>query len=186
MNVSHIAWIDVESTGVNPYGADSLLEVACYVTDWDLNKIEEEGFRRVLKYSTIQTEILRTRSPKFVQNMHEKTGLWDALPTGTSPEDVDEELLEYLKAVNPNPHSMVLGGNSITLDRGFLDTTLPETFEFLHYRSIDVTTISLLAQNWFGASAQYQGKTGTHAALTDISESIDELRFLRETVFRKP
>jgi oligoribonuclease len=78
-----------------------------------------------------------------------------------------------------------LCGNSIGTDRRFLARFLPEIEEFLHYRSIDVSTVKELARRWYPeALAAQPKKTGAHRALGDIQESVAELRYYRQTIFR--
>ncbi len=87
----------------------------------------------------------------------------------------------------PEARSVPLCGNSIGTDRRFLALHTPEIEEYLHYRSVDVSTIKELAKRWMPETlAKAPTKTGTHRALDDIRESIEELRFYRETMFVKP
>jgi oligoribonuclease len=70
------------------------------------------------------------------------------------------------------------------MDRRFLDIYLPEIEQYLHYRSVDVSSVKELVRRWYpsvlGLRVQ---KQGTHRALDDIRESVAELRFYREHVF---
>ena len=82
---------------------------------------------------------------------------------------------------------MPLCGNSIGTDRRFLTRWLPEIEEYLHYRSVDVSSVKELAKRWYPeAVSKAPGKHGSHRALDDIRESIAELRYYREAVFRDP
>jgi oligoribonuclease len=171
-----IAWIDVETTGKTPRDGSRLLQVACIVTDGDLNELNE-GFEMKIHYNAAEVARLFATSDDFVKNMHNKTGLWDALPTEGRPlAEVNEKLLAELKKYISDPVTAKIGGNSITLDRNFLEAELPEVFNFLHYRSYDMSSVAehykLNATN----IPEYSKKYG-HEALEDIRESIAEARY---------
>ena len=74
-----------------------------------------------------------------------------------------------------------LCGNSIGVDRRFLDRQLPELDRYLHYRSIDVSSFKELCRRWYpGVYKGRPGKAETHRALADVQESIAELKYYRE------
>lgn len=178
-----ICWLDVETTGLSPFlTGEKLLQVACYVTDTDLNFKDEEGYESVVNYpEKVVRKMFESTSP-FVQNMHEATGLWGRLSNeGLALEELDTEVTEYVKQFYPEKNTVWLAGNSIFLDRSFISAYLPKLDEHLHYRSVDVTSIAGLAQNWYGVAFE---KKKTHDARDDIMESINELKFLREKVFK--
>lgn len=180
-----IAWIDVESTGLNPYEGESLLQIACYVTDPDLNILDEGGFERVIKYTQEEADELYRKTSKYVQDMHTATGLWDRLVSheAQSIPAVDVDLTMYIQQFFPQKKTVWLGGNSIFLDRQFTNFNLPTLAGFLHYRSVDVTSFAGLARSWYGEEAVFE-KRRTHDARDDIMESIEELRFYRKILFK--
>lgn len=180
-NFPNITWIDVETGGLDE-SKDNLYEVATLVTDRNLNILDPEGFKMVVHYPREELEALRNASVPFVQDMHEKTGLWDRLSSGTPLAEVDTQLHEYIAQFS-EPGTSWLGGNSITLDRNFLRANLPQSFGHLSYRSVDVSTVAGLAKAWYGLS--YEKKL-LHSAFSDITESIAELRFYRENIFNNP
>jgi oligoribonuclease len=180
---TRIIWGDVETTGVNAFEGDVLLEAAFLVTDGDLNILDEAGYQAVVLYSPKHVTRLKQATSDFVLNMHEKTGLWDRLQFGRPQEQIDAEALAYLKQFVPEAKTARFAGNSITLDRNFMQANLPGTFEHIHYRSFDVSTVAGLAQMWGGEEIQYQKKT-LHSAFSDITESIEELRYLRSKAFK--
>lgn len=180
---ARIIWGDVETNGVNAFDGDVLLEAAFLVTDGDLNILDETGYQAVVKWSPEHVSRIKLATSDYVVNMHEKTGLWDRLPMGKYREQIDEEALAYLKQFVPEPKTARFAGNSITLDRNFMQANLPGTFEHIHYRSFDVSTVAGLAQMWGGEEIQYQKKT-LHSAFSDITESIEELRYLRGKAFK--
>jgi oligoribonuclease len=176
-----ICWIDVETNGTD-CEKNVLLEVACLVTDLELNILDETGYESVIWYPETLVDELKSNTDPFVVDMHEKTGLWDRLSQGKMKHKVEVELFEYIHAFIPERQTARLGGNSITLDRNFINKNLPSVGNHLHYRSIDVSTLAGLAQYWVSPKVQYKKKT-LHSAFSDIRESIEELKFLRENIF---
>ena len=118
--------------------------------------------------------------------MHTRSGLLEQVTASTiSLEEAGAQTLAFLQEHIPEARTVPLCGNSIGTDRRFLATYLPEVEEFLHYRSIDVTTLKELARRWHPEvlSAAPKKEVG-HRALDDITESINELRHYRELLFR--
>lgn len=178
-NFPNITWVDVETGGLDESN-DRLYEVAALVTDRNLNILDPEGFNMVVHYPKEEIESLRNASVPYVQEMHDRTNLWERLPEGTPLAEVDKKLHEYISQFSKAGTSR-LGGNSITLDRNFLRANLPASFGHISYRSIDVSSIAGLANAWYGVA--YEKKL-LHSAFSDIKESIEELRFYRDTIFK--
>lgn len=165
-------------TGLDPV-ADALIEVAVLVTDSELN-ILGDGVDVVIKPSD---EALSGMND-FVRTMHTESKLIDELPSGMTLDAAQAEVMQYIRTWVKEPNKAQLGGNSVGTDRLFLARDMPEVIEHLHYRVIDVSTIKELARRWYPrAYFQAPAKTGNHRALGDIRDSIDELRYYRETVF---
>ena len=173
-----MVWIDCEMTGLS-LEDDALIEVAALVTDDELNVLGE-GVDVVIRPS----EQALAQMGDFVRTMHTTSGLLDALPSGLSMEQAQEQVLAYIRQWVPEPGRAPLGGNSVGTDRTFLVRDMPEVVAHLHYRVIDVSTIKELSRRWFPrAYFQAPPKTGNHRALGDIRDSIDELRYYRRAVF---
>lgn len=178
-----IVWVDVETSGLNPWTGPSerrhLLEVACLVTDTDLNILDEEGFEATVSYSSREVERIRSKAQKIVREMHDANGLWERVAgdEGLSLGELDQALLSYVAEFAPESRLARLGGNSVRLDLNFLEAYLPMTYGHLHYRFLDVTTVSTLL-GWWGNVPRFE-KRGNHTAMSDIRESIEELRHLR-------
>ena len=125
---------------------------------------------------------------EVVVEMHTKSGLLPAIQASTvSLVDAGAATLAFLREHIDAPRSVPLCGNSIGTDRRFLAAYLPEVEEFLHYRSVDVSSVKELMKRWHpalldGAPRKAEG----HRALDDIQESVKELRFYRDTFFRLP
>ena len=173
-----LVWIDCEMTGLD-LRADALIEVAVLVTDFDLNVLGE-GVDIIVMPSA---EALEQMIP-FVRSMHETSGLLEELHTGVTLAEAEAQVLAYIKEHCPDGSRPPLAGNTVSTDRLFLSRDMADLDAFLHYRIVDVSSIKELSRRWFpkayfGAPA----KRGNHRALADIQESIEELRYYRETVF---
>lgn len=123
-----------------------------------------------------------------VVEMHTKSGLLDQIRASTvTVEDAARQTLEFLQTHISEPRSVPLCGNSIGMDRRFLAVHMTEVEEFLHYRSIDVTTVKELARRWNPAALDAAPRKDVgHRALDDITESLNELRYYREALFLPP
>ncbi|RBP68015.1 oligoribonuclease [Brevibacterium sanguinis] len=178
MSNDRIVWIDCEMTGLDET-ADELLEVAAIVTDFELNPVDD-GVDIVIRPSA---EALEQMS-EFVTEMHTSSGLITELDSGTSVEEAQATVLDYIRKHVPEPRKAPLAGNSVGTDKVFLSKQMPELVDHLHYRIIDVSSIKELSRQWFPrAYFQAPEKLGGHRALGDILDSIVELRYYRRAVF---
>jgi oligoribonuclease len=171
--------MDLEMTGLDP-GKDVIVEIATLVTDDELN-IVAEGPDLVVHAS----EEALAGMDQIVVDMHTRSGLIDAIRTSTvTLEEAGAATLAFIKQWVPNERTVPLCGNSIGTDRRFLAAYLPEIEDWLHYRSVDVSTIKELAKRWYpGIDGKRVKKESMHRALDDIRASVDELRHYREHVF---
>ncbi|MFF3440225.1 oligoribonuclease [Streptosporangium sp. NPDC002721] len=173
-----LVWIDCEMTGLD-LGRDALVEVACVVTDGELNQLDE-GVDVVIKPPPESLE----QMSEVVREMHTASGLLDALGGGVTLAEAEAMVLEYIRSHIREPKKAPLCGNSISTDRSFLSRDMPAVDGFLHYRMIDVSSVKELSRRWYPrvyfASPE---KQGGHRALADIVESIRELRYYRAAVF---
>lgn len=173
-----LVWIDCEMTGLD-LGRDALVEVACVVTDGELNQLDA-GVDVVIKPPP---EALAQMS-EVVRAMHTASGLLEALATGVTLAEAEGIVLEYIRGHVTEPKRAPLCGNSIATDRSFLARDMPLVDAFLHYRMIDVSSIKELARRWYPrVYFAAPEKQGGHRALADITESIRELRYYRAAVF---
>jgi oligoribonuclease len=124
----------------------------------------------------------------FVVEMHTRSGLLDAIRASTiSLEEAGAATLAFIREHVPVARTVPLCGNSIGTDRRFLAAYLPDIENHLHYRSVDVSSVKELVRRWYPTvRAQRPRKVGSHRALDDIQESVAELRYYRERVFRPP
>jgi oligoribonuclease len=173
-----LVWIDCEMTGLDLTN-DALVEIACIVTDGELNAVDE-GLDVVIKPPAEAVDGMS----EVVREMHTTSGLLAQLPDGISLAEAQELVLAYIRQHVPESRKVPLCGNSIATDRSFLARDMPELDDFLHYRMVDVSSIKELARRWYPrAYFASPEKHGGHRALADIRESIRELRYYREAVF---
>ena len=172
--------MDLEMTGLEP-ARDLIVEIATLVTDDDL-QVVAEGPDLVIHLSE---EALTVMEP-FVRDMHTRSGLLEAIRASTvSLQEAGDATLAFIKQHVPEPRSVPLCGNSIGTDRRFLAAYLPDIENWLHYRSVDVSSVKELVKRWYpNLASAHPNKAGSHRALDDIRESVNELRFYREQVFR--
>jgi oligoribonuclease len=174
-----LAWIDLEMTGLDPT-RHTIVEIATLVTDDDLSVIEE-GPDLVVHALPSELGLM----DDVVRNMHTQSGLLaDIEASSLTLDEAGEQTLAFLKKHIRHPRTVPLAGNSIGTDRRFLATFLPDIEDYLHYRSVDVSTIKELCRRWrpevYKAAPS---KKGGHRALQDIRESVDELAYYRHAIF---
>ena len=177
-----LVWMDLEMTGLEP-ARHVIVEIATIITDDELN-IVAEGPDLVVH----QPEEALALMDQIVVEMHTKSGLLDQIRASTiTLEDAGAQTLAFIKQHVPEARKVPLCGNSIGMDRRFLDAYLPEIENHLHYRSVDVSSIKELVRRWYpGLLNGRNQKAGSHRALDDIRESVAELKFYREHIFLPP
>lgn len=175
-----LAWMDLEMTGLDP-SRHVIVEVATIITDDELNVVAE-GPDIVIHRN--ETELAQMED--VVRTMHQKSGLLPAIiNSDVSEDEAHDQTLTFLREHIKEPRSIPLCGNSIGTDRRFLSVQWPTIENFLHYRSIDVSTIKELGRRWYpDVMERSPEKNTTHRALDDIRESIAELAFYRTSLFK--
>lgn len=178
LNKQNLIWIDLEMTGLEP-DTDSIIEIATIVTDKDLNVLAEGP-------------VLAVRQPKqamdamdeWNQKHHGQSGLIErVLSSSYSELDAERETIEFLKQWVPAATSPMCG-NSICQDRRFMAKSMPALEAFFHYRNLDVSTLKELASRWAPDIMKGFKKKATHQALDDVIESIEELKYYRQTFLK--
>ena len=175
----YLVWIDMEMTGLDPE-RERVIELAAIITDKDL-VIVAEGPELVVH----QAEEILGAMDDWNKKHHGGSGLVERVRASTvSDADADAAVVAFIDAHVPAAERPVLAGNSIHQDRRFIHRYLPALDRRLHYRMVDVSTVKELARRWYPALYDTRpAKRESHRALDDIRESIDELRFYRQTVF---
>jgi oligoribonuclease len=176
----YLVWLDLEMTGLD-VERDAIVEIACIVTDSQLNALDD-GVDIVVH----QDADTVARMDDFVRRMHTKSGLLPLIPASdVTVAEAERRTLDYVRKHVSTPRTTPLCGNSIGTDRRFLDRYMNELENFLHYRSIDVSSLKELCRRWYpDVYSKRPGKAEQHRALDDVRESIEELRFYRDELFR--
>jgi len=174
---NNMVWIDLEMTGLDPE-KDRIIEIASIVTDGSLN-ILAEGPNLVIH----QPERLIKGMDEWNQKHHGASGLIeDVRKSKVTVKQAEEATLAFIKEYC-NPKKAPLCGNAVHHDRRFLVAYMPKIHAYLHYRHVDVSSLKCLVQRWYPKDKE-PPKGKSHRALSDIRESIDELRYYRERYFR--
>ncbi|KAI8999517.1 REX2, RNA exonuclease 2 [Gaertneriomyces semiglobifer] len=176
-----LVWIDLEMTGLDSQ-KDKILEVACIITDGELN-IVAEGPDIVVH----QPREVLDHMNEWCIEQHGKSGLTEAsLNSPYSLEKTRDLLLAFIKSHVPTANCAPLAGNTVHADKAFLAAYMPEVTEHLHYRIVDVSTVKELARRWYPQVFASAPKKGcSHRALDDIRESIEELKWYKQELFKE-
>jgi len=174
----NLVWIDLEMTGLDTQN-DRIIEIATIVTDAELNILAEGPVLAIH-----QPDEVLAAMDEWNTRQHGQSGLTERVRRSTLDERAAErQTLEFLgRHVEPKASPMC--GNSICQDRRFLARCMPELEAFFHYRNLDVSTLKELARRWAPQVAAGFEKQSTHLALDDVRDSIRELRYYREHLFR--
>lgn len=175
---TNLIWIDLEMTGLN-VTHDHIIEIATLVTDFNLNLIAEGPVIAIH-----QSHSILAAMDEWNTKQHKKSGLVDRVKQSSfSEQDAERITLDFLKQhILSNKSPMC--GNSICQDRRFLYRCMPQLEAFFHYRNLDVSTIKELASRWYPDITKNFKKDSKHIALSDIYDSIEELKFYRTTIFK--
>jgi len=175
---THLIWIDLEMTGLNP-DLDRIIELAIVVTDRTLNVVAEGPI-----FAIHQSPEVLAKMDDWNTKQHTRSGLVERVNQSTmSEEEAENKTLAFLAEWVPSGVSPMCG-NSICQDRRFLYRYMPKLERYFHYRNLDVSTIKELAKSWHPELLKHFKKKSTHLAMDDVKESIDELRYYRDTFFK--
>lgn len=172
-NEGRLIWIDLEMTGLDT-DRDSIIEIATIITDSQLNVLAEGPALAIAQsLSTLES------MDEWNRNQHGKSGLWHrVLEQGVGMADAEARTLSFIAPwvpVNTSP----MCGNSICQDRRFLHRLMPNLEQHFHYRNLDVSTLKELARHWAPQILAGMRKESAHTALSDVRDSINELRYYR-------
>lgn len=175
---NHLVWVDMEMTGLDP-DRDRIIEVALVVTDSQLVTIAEAPVLVVH-----QPDAVLDGMDDWNKSTHARTGLIERVRASRLDDaTVEDRMLEFLREHVPNRASPMCG-NSICQDRRFMARYQPNLEAYFHYRNLDVSTLKELVKRWKPEIAKGVVKRGKHEALADIYESIEELKYYRDTFIR--
>lgn len=172
--------MDLEMTGLDP-ATDRIVEIATLITDDELNIVAEGPDIVVHQPDDVLDKML-----PVVVDMHTKSGLLDEIRRSTvTLEEAGKQTLDFIRSHVGAPKSVPLCGNSIGTDRRFLAAHLPDIENYLHYRSVDVSSVKELVKRWYPTvDAAKPSKSGNHRALDDIRDSVRELAYYRANAFK--
>ena len=172
-----LIWIDLEMTGLDPL-KDKIVEIATIITDANLDVLAEGPDLVIHQPSEVTENMIAWNQEHFSES-----GLLNAIhDSKISLEQAEEQTLNFLKQNTPS-NTALLAGNSVHIDREFIRIHMPRLAGFVHYRIIDVSTIKELSLRWYPDIPPFH-KEETHRAHDDILESIDELKYYRDKVFK--
>tara|TARA_R110002096_G_scaffold6599_3_gene30196 strand:+ start:92 stop:634 length:543 start_codon:yes stop_codon:yes gene_type:complete len=175
---NHLVWIDLEMTGLDPE-KERIIEMATIITDSELNLVAEGPVVAIN-----QPDSLLDAMDEWCTRTHGESGLTKRVrESKVSEAEAEQQTLAFLKEYMGKGKSP-LCGNSIGQDRRFLVKYMPELEDFFHYRNLDVSTVKELARRWRPDVLEGVKKQGSHLALDDIRDSINELRHYREHFFK--
>ncbi len=175
-NDTNLIWVDLEMTGLD-VDKENIIEIATIVTDAQLNELAA-GPELVIH----QSNELLDAMDKWNTNQHGKSGLTQAVrDSKISLKQAEQETLSFLEEYVPRGKSPMCG-NTIYMDRKFLAKYMPKLEAYFHYRHIDVSTLKELAKRWQPEVVVKNEEKSDHRALSDIRESIAELRHYRDKI----
>ena len=175
---NNLVWIDLEMTGLDPE-RERIIEIAVVVTDSQLSEVATAPVLAVR-----QPDAVLDAMDEWNRTTHGRSGLTARVRESTISEpDAEETMLAFLREHVPQRVSPMCG-NSVCQDRRFLARYMPRLEAYFHYRNLDVSTLKELARRWKPDLAKGFSKKNRHEALSDIRESIDELRYYREHLIR--
>ena len=177
-NEFRLVWLDMEMTGLDPE-KERIIEVAIVITEPDLTVVAE-GPVLVIH----QEDAILNGMDKWNTSTHGKSGLIDKVKASTMTESEAEDVLIAFMSQYVPPGKSPLCGNTVSQDRRLMFNYMPKLEQFFHYRTIDVSTLKELARRWNPALLKGFEKHSKHQALADIHESIEELKYYRETFIK--
>ena len=179
MLASPLVWVDCEMTGLDTK-TDALVEIACVVTDADLRPVDQ-GISLVIRPPQQPWD----QMSDLVRKMHVDSGLFPLVASGVLLAEAEAQVLQYVKSHISQPRKAPLAGSSVYVDRSFLSRDMPHFDAYLHYRVVDVSSVKELVRRWY-PKVYFNAplKKGNHRALGDVFDSIAELHYYRDQVFK--
>lgn len=179
----HILWVDLEMTGLDPI-EDRILEIGAIITDWDFNEVAR--YEAAVKVGQRLLEKRMRKGPAQT--------FWEANPQsrdalivqnntkGRSAKTIENELLQLIDTFFIKDTPVILAGNSIHMDRRFIEREWPRLNARLHYRMLDVSAWKVVFEHKYGKK---YAKREAHRAFDDIQGSIEELQYYLKRVGTK-
>ncbi|MDO4249117.1 MAG: oligoribonuclease [Neisseria sp.] len=179
-NANNLCWLDMEMTGLDPE-KERIIEAAMIITDSDLNVLAQSEVCVIH-----QSDELLGAMDEWNTSTHTRSGLIERVRASNLTEaQAEQKLLDFISEWVPEKTSPMCG-NSVHQDRRFMVRYMPRLEAYFHYRNLDVSTLKELARRWHPAVAKGVVKRGSHQALDDITESIEEMRHYRRFFLKLP
>ncbi|GMI74357.1 hypothetical protein like AT2G26970 [Hibiscus trionum] len=174
-----LVWIDLEMTGLD-VEVDRILEIACIISDGNLTK-SLEGPDLVIH----QSKECLGRMGEWCQNHHTASGLTKKVLRSTiSEREAEKQVREFVKR-NVGTYTPHLAGNSVYMDFLFLKKYMPDLASLFSHVVVDVSSVRALCFRWYPRDQKKApAKEKKHRAMDDIRESILELKYFKETIFK--
>jgi oligoribonuclease len=174
----NLIWIDLEMTGLDPQ-KDRILEIATIVTDQDLNILAEGPVIAIH-----QSDRMLAAMDEWCTKQHSSSGLTqrvkDSKISARKAEQLTLEFLHNHVATGKSP----MCGNTVCQDRRFLYSYMPTLEKYFHYRNLDVSVLKMIARSRYPEIAKGFSKKTKHQALSDIYDSIAEMRYYLENLLK--
>jgi oligoribonuclease len=177
-DAGNLIWIDLEMTGLDT-NKDAIIEIATIITDSQLNVISEGPVLAIHQ----PDEVLNAMD-EWNTRTHGASGLTERVRKSTlNEQQAEQQTIAFLSEYVP-PNVSPMCGNSICQDRRFMARCMPELERYFHYRNLDVSSIKELAMRWSPTVAKAFKKGSAHLALDDTRDSIREMKYYREYLFK--
>lgn len=169
----HILWVDLEMTGLDPV-EDRILEVGAIITDWDFKEIASYEAAIKVGPRLVEKRMFKGPAAPFWESVPETRDalIKQNLETARSGRTIENELLSLLDEHFEQDTPIILAGNSIHMDRKFIENEWKRLNARLHYRMLDVSAWKIVFEGKFKKKF---AKREAHRALDDIRGSIEEL-----------
>lgn len=163
--------------------SDTIIQIACIVTDGDLVRCVEGE-----EITIHQPEEVLAGMNAWCVDHHGRSGLTQAVRASeVSMAEAEARTLEFIRRHVPDPSAAQIAGNSVHADVAFMKRFMPRIVDYLHYRIVDVSSVGELCRRWFPREyGRAPRKSQAHTAMSDIRESIEQLRYYRQAVFKQP
>ena len=186
MNSRAIVWLDLETTGLDSR-SDRILELGVILTDWQLNELGRSSW--VVHYPSDSL----IKLPRVVKKMHTENKLLDEVEKSPlSLEEVEHKTMRFLTPYLEKGTKFIVGGNSVTFDKLFIEHCMPLLDLLFHHRIIDATSVGLISEQWCSnsynsmkklLSDKIYPKENDHRALGDLDKCLNYMRCYKNYIF---
>lgn len=185
VELTHLAWIDAESTGLDKH-RDPILEIAMIVTDMDL--VTQKKFTTVVNPGPGLLKARLELNP-YVKEMHTKNGLLEEIEAGRgcSVNEAEARMISVL-AAHACPGGVMIAGSGVGhYDKPMLQLQMPLLSEWFFYRPLDIGNVRSFIKYVLKRKDLLLPETESpHRALPDITQALSEARYYRDCIGEVP